>query len=303
MSITRRSLARARSATASPSTTTHSYWRVVTTQGQGGGNWTLDEVKFRAVEGGPNLAVGGTPLSSGDFAGRPASNAFDGDDTTIWSSSGTTTGMYIGYQFPAPVAINEVFLRTHGNPAFLNQSTVSCRVDSSDDGVTWNTEWTHTAMANITTIFEERLLKRPHPSLARQYWRVRPTAIQAFTNWTAAELEFRATAGGASLATGGTPLSSGDFSGRPASNAFDGSGATIWSSSGGAPMYLGYALTAPSVVAEVRILAMNDATFYQQSPTAFLLQCCHDNKTWADAKSFSGITWTTAAQSRLFAYP
>jgi hypothetical protein len=57
------------------------------------------------------------------------------------------------------------------------------------------------------------------------------------------------------------------------------------------------------VVAQIRILAINDATFYVQAPTAFLLQCCNDGLSWADAKAFSGVSWSGAAQSQLFAYP
>lgn len=305
VNLPRRPLKRFRPTAAGPSTAAHAYWRVRATVIQFHGNWSLDAIQFRGVIGGPDLAKGGTPLSSGDFAGRPVANAFDGDSTTIWSSSAGAPPMWIGYQFPAPVAINEVFLRCIGDGTFYDQAMTSGVVEYSDDGVSWTVAWTHTVMDNYTGLFEERVLQRPDPSIAMKKWRIRPTAIQAFSNWTCAELEFRATAGGASLCTGGTPISSSDFSGRPASNAFDGSGATIWSSNTGPPMYLGYALASPSVVAQIRILAMNDATFYQQSPTAFLLQCCSDvlGRAWVDAKTFSGVTWSGAAQSQLFAYP
>lgn len=70
------------------------------------------KVEFRETAGGPNLAVGGTPLAGDWYYGpdNPAygpADAFDNADWTAFASrSNFPNGEWIGYEFPAPVEVN-----------------------------------------------------------------------------------------------------------------------------------------------------------------------------------------------------
>ena len=66
--------------------------------------------------------------------------AFDGDDTTRWSSAeGDTTGSFVGYHFTSPVCVNKVSINT--------TATSTAKIQGSNDGTTY----TDLATINIST--------------------------------------------------------------------------------------------------------------------------------------------------------
>src|SRR5687768_1799464 len=92
---------------------------------------------------------------------------------------------------------------------------------------------------------------------AHAYWRVwtdRNAGTSAGTVTSVAEIEMRATPGGANLCTGGTAIALNTNAGTPASRAFDGStnlvsGTTV-SLDGNQPWWIGYQFAAPVEVQE-----------------------------------------------------
>lgn len=278
----------------------HRYWRVYVTRVQNHGNTTFSAVEFRGAVGGANLATGGTALSSGDFSGRPASNAFDTNPATIWSSAGVAPN-WIGYDFGSAVSIAEVALTLQNDATFYDQAPLDCLVQSSDDASAWATEWSHTAMANWTNA-ETRALRRPVFNTPHLHWRVYCQNAQNGGAFAAfAEVEMRGVAGGADQCAGGTPSADSNFDGSTVvANGFDNSTATAWSSASGFPHWIAYQFASATSVVELALTARNDATYYAQAPSAFILQSCDDGKAWADEETYSGVSWTGAAQQKVF---
>lgn len=105
----------------------------------------IAELEFRETPGGANVATGGTASASNSYPGLPASNAFDGNPSTLWGTNGGAgANSTIAYQCPAPVSINEISMTARGDAAGygVSQTPRSLRVQSSPDGTTWTTEWT-----------------------------------------------------------------------------------------------------------------------------------------------------------------
>jgi hypothetical protein len=123
---------------------------------------------------------------------------------------------------------------------------------------------------------------------AHRHWAVLVTARSGSGNGVGlAEVQMRASPGGANISTGG--VASGDSSfGHVAANAFDGSTATIWhnASTGGARVRLAYDFGAPVSVAEVMLSNPGAATAYPGAtfgPAVCWVQ-------WSD----DGVAWTYA---------
>jgi hypothetical protein len=140
------------------------------------------------------------------------------------------------------------------------------------------------------------------PSTARRYWRIFVTAIQTMSAASVgiAEVEMRATVGGADQCVGGTPAASTDTGGSfPASNAFDGSNSTRWNSTGagntnfGTPQWISYDFGTPVDVAQIALTSINSAapTFNDRAPAAFRLESSPDNSTWTTEQSWTTGSW------------
>lgn len=139
------------------------------------------------------------------------------------------------------------------------------------------------------------------------YWRVRMLAAQDSSGFIdVTQLEFRATPGGSTEATGGTPLSDPvsalNFTGPVA--AFDADDTTRWAL-GGAPtlgtQYLGYHFTAPVVVQAIAIRSFTNPTL---APKDFSVEYSDDGVTWTTAWTVLGATpWTTALTTVAFTAP
>ncbi len=120
---------------------------------------------------------------------------------------------------------------------------------------------------------------------AHRYWALLVTyRSSGGTSAAIAELEMRATAGGADQCTGGTPsgLSHASY---PAANAFDNSGSTLWFY--GAAVYpgtrLAYEFAAPVTVTEMHVTLPGAAAPYPggtYGPGAVWVQWSDDGTTW-----------------------
>jgi hypothetical protein len=130
----------------------HRYWRVRTLITTAAGPTAYAEIQMRALPGGADQCVGGTPLSSTNSATAgfttPA-NAFDDNTATAWASTnadGQTA--WIGYDFGVPTDVTEIAL-TARSDASPTQTPTRFVLEWSDDGATWATEigWTQSTAA------------------------------------------------------------------------------------------------------------------------------------------------------------
>lgn len=142
------------------------------------------------------------------------------------------------------------------------------------------------------------------PSSYPRRWRVRVTGVQSGNIASICELELRASAGGANLATGGYAYASSHYSNTYIpSAAFDGSASTNWASaSAGVPAWLAYELPSDHTINEVAIKA--GTASLEQYPAAFTVQSSSDGGvTWTDEWSVSGIAAWTSGLQRVFTRP
>lgn len=120
--------------------TPHDYWRVSFLDTQGGGFAACADIQFRPTAGVSITPSGGTAAASSILFG-PAGLAFDGNPATgvvLNSSVG-----WLSYQYAPGTGPAAVELMLQSNVSFFaNEGPKDITVDSSDDGVTWNTEVT-----------------------------------------------------------------------------------------------------------------------------------------------------------------
>ena len=119
------------------------YWRLGWQESMTGANPSCSRMWFIDDTGGLITPSGGTAISSGDLGGFPASNAFDGTDTTHWVSSSTTSNndtinAYVGYDFGASVtkSISGVRYRNRADTFGVNEGPRFAQLDYSSDGST-----------------------------------------------------------------------------------------------------------------------------------------------------------------------
>lgn len=130
-------------ATTSKISPAYPYWRLYIIDG--GSHGSIMELEMAESEGGPNLCVGGSYSASSQFDGvHGPEYAFDGIKTGASPAWAVATGQipaWIRYNLPEEKAINSVRITSRGSP-YANQTPVHFIIQSSDDGVYWNNEWT-----------------------------------------------------------------------------------------------------------------------------------------------------------------
>jgi len=117
----------------------HTYWRINVTANNGGAYLSLNEIEFRAAVGGSDQCTGGTVLFSSQAGGtdNAATNAFDNDQSSKWTSNSTPTG-YIGYQFASPVNVGQIAI-TATYPGQGSYAPKAFSLQYSDNGSDWMT--------------------------------------------------------------------------------------------------------------------------------------------------------------------
>lgn len=134
---------------------------------------------------------------------------------------------------------------------------------------------------------------------AHGWWRVQVTASGPSNFAPAiAELQFRATVGGANQAVGGVASASSIFNaGWVAANAFDGNAATSWSALNPGVAWVAYHFAAPVSVAQISMKARADAN---DMPISFDVQYSDDGAAWTTLWSVGGQTGWALGETRLF---
>lgn len=128
----------------------------------------------------------GTAISSGDYAGYPASNAFDGNLTSFWGSSQNTTAVNgcsnIGKNFGSVKSINRI--EFYQDIAGTIQHVTSVKIQYSSDGLTWNDAQTFTVGHGYNLLILTT-------AISAQYVRVLANSNTAgITNWIVNEILF-----------------------------------------------------------------------------------------------------------------
>lgn len=280
----------------------HRYWRVFNYRTRGdNGNFTgMSEMEWHATPGGPNIATGGTPLSSGAFQAGSAATAYDGLESTIfqWNSG---TGRWIGYDFGAPVDIAEVAILP--NKDAVTRSFGDFVVQYSDDNVTWVDDWYCSVIAYTLHVWH--LFTRPAPSPTSRYWRVRPLTMTSGGTLSAAEVEMRSSVGGADQTGSGTPSARTTFGGNPVTLAFDNNPATIYSGVGGIlpAEWICYDFGAGNDknIAQISWTARPDGNEWQNPLTANV-ENSPNGVDWIPVWSFATTPWSSGV-TRVFTDP
>lgn len=137
--------------------------------------------------------------------------------------------------------------------------------------------------------------------VAHQHWRIYVTEGNAALLCDVGTLEMRATAGGATQCTGGTPSASTAATGSfgPVAGAFDASTSTSWQTTSGSPVgaWLRYSFAAPVTVTQVAITG--SSVYYASCPKAVDVQWSDDGSSWTTAFSGSGMTNWSAGSTTL----
>ncbi|MEV5033688.1 discoidin domain-containing protein [Sphingobium sp. LMC3-1-1.1] len=279
----------------------HLYWRLLALDNWGDGSVTgLSDIELRGVQGGPNLATGGTPSVSNAGGGGSAAGAFDGDPATGWVASGTTN-QWAQYQFADPVEIVEVQLFS-GNIGGIGRLPRDCKLQYSDDGSSWTDAFAFTWDAPL--FGDARAF--PQPAYASGYaraWRLNVTANNGDSVTYIEQLEFRATAGGADQAHPIPSDGNGDSTGRAVGTSGTPWGAfnpgDHWGNATSLPAYAGFVFPDPVKVEEIAITNLSTTG---RSPRDFTLDYLDDDGvTWVTQKTWTGITWSAVPETKTLA--
>lgn len=306
--------------TSAPVGGAHRYWRVFIVANDGEPNWTSVnrlEMYSSALDGPARVdrCVGGTPLFStqGGFSGgEPATGAFDDTNAVIWvtaAPSSNRNNCWIGYDFGSPIEIDRFAIQARDTSVTMSPKTF--RLEYSDDNVSWTTLF-QPADQTGWAVNEQRFFTAPSysqtysgsPHGAHRYWRIHMArSNNGSSTFSAAEVEMRATPGGADQCTGGTPSAHSVFSGFPASLAFDNNAATLWSANGSTSNgWLKYDFGTPVTVAEVMIQARNDSSF-TQTPRWGQIEFSDDDTRWSTAWSYAMASTYSAGLSQVTTDP
>lgn len=144
------------------------------------------------------------------------------------------------------------------------------------------------------------------PAVEAAYWRIKLTKTRDAGTFKAqlAEVEFRATVGGADQASGGTAIASSTW-GAPnePGAAFDDNAATSWAQAGETPLpqYIGYQFAAPVSVGEVLLRAADTADRALRAPEDFTVDYSDDGLIWTTYAQFTGEYAWAAGEARTYA--
>jgi hypothetical protein len=291
------------------------YWRILVLTNQGAGTpiaVSAENIEMRATAGGSDITGSETnAISSSELSGSFIDdNAFDGNSASFWVSSNSTGygSHWIGYDFGSDVTVNEIVLSKRPDGFGVGEGFISCNVQYSSDLSTWTTAWSFYAIPNWAAGVDTRTFTNVENG--KPFWRVRATSVQGGTSfpWSASEVEFRATAGGADQASGGQILASSTFSSFAAASAFDNNSGTFWISGttlGTAEPWIRYHFPNNVVVDEVAIMVRSDGFGANEAITGGVVESSPDGTTWTSEWTFtSPATWVNnSTEVRTFTRP
>jgi len=288
---------------------THRYWRLRATADCGNGNenyCAVGTLQLRTSIGGSDVASGGTPSADSTLGGFPASNAFDGNNSTSWISGSGAYPHWIKYDFGAgnekDIVEMAVAGRLDSSSAFAYQSPRDFTLDYSDDDSSWTTLITVTGFSNHCSGLQViNADTRYDAGAAGTVWRIHVTAVGGGGTIAICEVEMRASSGGADQCTGGVALASSTFQTSIANLAVDNntSTSTFFATHTYSPTPGWFAYKFPSAVsvAELTIKA-RDSSWQSQAPVDFTLQKWNGSG-WDTMLTQTGLSWS-AGETKTF---
>jgi hypothetical protein len=286
------------------------YWRLVMANSLNN-IFAIAKMTLATALGGADQTGSGTPIESSNYPSYVAANAFDGSSSTFWNSNSAANYEYLGYDFGAGVtkAIIEIGLLPRQNGTFSTQWPQTIDVQGSSDGVSWLSQWV--VPATLNSYSDGAWVFRNPSALSggstHRFWGIRPTALQSGPIFGVADVEFRATVGGADNTSGGIGLSRLPYDGSALPHApWDNAGGAEYSSTtAGLSDLIAYDYGAgneKSAPAQIAITARvtGGTSNFNQAPTAFDLVYSDDGFTFTTAQSLTTPATWTSLQQRLF---
>ncbi len=276
----------------------HSYWRLRSTCAFGS-QIGLNELEMAATTGGTNLCTGGTPFTSTTYGGFYAvTKAFDGNitDGSVWA--GPDKYGTIGYQFAAPVEINEIRIAPYSD--IFDTLPRILRVESSDDGVTYTLEWVVITYNNVTYNTISSFPRQPEQDEYR-YWALlnfEGAGGSGYRDMVVVEAEFRETPGGADATGSGTALASAsNGGGQTEASAFDNNNGTLFYSGYPIPpdQYLGYDFGSGNdkQITEIMLRGDPNTGNLNRAPGTGLVIASTDRRGWRAVGAYASLVYTS----------
>ena len=146
------------------------------------------------------------------------------------------------------------------------------------------------------------------PPSGSRYWRVSIASVETANAASCAELGFRVTPGGESVAVGGVASASSVHSSPyDAGMAFDGNLDSLWSTRTSPvwPVWIRYEFVSPVEIVEVAYTARRDGGTYGQAWKDFSIQRSDDGSvnSWATVWSVTNQTGWASGETRVFTRP
>lgn len=255
--------------------TTRRYLRVqITTNQAAGSTISMSELACYTSVGGPDVLAGsGATITASN--GGTTSNLTDGNDSTFCASTAAgTQDIIIDWGAGAGQDIVEIGIKGQNDGTFQN-CPYTGSVAYSSDNVSYTTDWSWPAMmleqfTSGTTLALQRIRRTSlfPGGTNRRLWGINWNASSA-SFAELAQLELRATLGGANLCTGGKAVSHMPFSTAfsPAL-AFDGA-SSQWAGNSIARSYLGYDFGNGNEKAKPAQIAIKASAIPSRAPTDF----------------------------------
>jgi len=271
-------------------------WRVYITETNSPNLAEITELRFNNAAG-TNAPLTGSAFASSQNGGSVASNAFDSNNGTFWTSLAMPPDAWLAYDFGA--GNNQDIVETDITFFGAGRCPKTFKIEYSGDGLRWKGLWNY--FNNDYWPGGLRRFKKPAgPYDAKRMWRIFVTATASTLNPVElGTLEFLR-ADNSVAPTDYQPIKSSEFSGNIVDNAFDGSPTTIWSTAGStANEFIGYDFGVQQEITKVRLTANTPG----RAPKDFLIQYSSDNITWTTEWSVSGETGWGVGEVRTFTKP
>jgi hypothetical protein len=244
--------------------------------------------------GTPTDITGGILTASSTFSGAVASRAQDGNNSTEWMSNGVVAcQLNVFYGVPKTVAAYRIRAHTQ-----VNRAPYSWTFQGSDDGATWTTLDTQTAVAAWTS-GEQRVFTLASPGTYSQFRFNSSAKFPAGDNYISmAEFWPQAVTPGTTPVdiSGGTLSASSTFGTAAASRAQDGSLGSEWMANNVIPCWLKVVYGASKTVVAYRISACDFSSQWNRSPGTWTLDGSNDGSSWTTLDSqTSAVAWTSGA--------
>jgi hypothetical protein len=273
----------------------YKYWKFNFTINSSQSNIGLSGIQFVNSSGTILNPLNG-PFASTDYEFFSIPNAFDGNQSTFWASSGgSDPNPYIGWAFTAQTTITSIVLypRNDGN---ANQGPLQVIVKGSNDYVnftnlttftpaTWVAGTSQTISGISGTYLVWRLYMNYNPSASGQNTAL--SEIQFFNG--ASQISTKQITYGPSASSDNYTANNGNFN-ITVPQAFQGFGGWWQSSTSDSSPYIQYCFITPTYVSSISLYSTNDST-YAIGPSQIIVQGSNDGITFTNVYTFTPAAW------------